>query len=326
MDAQDRLNRSYQNSAIYTSGFYADPEDELNTHTKLFDSLKSLTMNQHGDTQFSLQIMTTNSEINVMPLGLVDLNDLKEYEDRQRAKYGLNYNKEDIPLLVQFSPHTEHGQVVKKIIGTTQDLFGNFNEAFPKIWHTIRDFLKENQKILTEIEADLIADSHDVKKEYFTNFSKMSADQRKEALGFALDEKEIAQFATYMADMHEVQAIVLSAASFSTNELLGKNLFADIMNDNVRRSTLFWVLDNTFYEIFYYFYQKYATDHEKMQKYLRHHKDTWIVNMRNDAFHRAQEQLTNPKNQIDFNHYFTDIFIPVAQQLATEITNFKDQK
>ena len=73
MDAQEQLNRKYTNSSIYTSAFYADPDDALDNRAKLFEGLKSFTMNQHEDSPFCLQVMSTNSEINVMPLGLLDL-------------------------------------------------------------------------------------------------------------------------------------------------------------------------------------------------------------------------------------------------------------
>lgn len=324
MQPQDRLNRSYENAAIYTSGFYADPADNLSTHEKLFDNLKSFVMNQHADTPFSLQIMTTNSEINIMPLGLIDLNELKDYEDKLRLKHGLNYHNEDIPLIVQFSPHTKEAKVIKKMVGTTQDLFQDFNQAFPKIWATVKEYLAQNEKILDRLEENLVSDSQDVRTEFQHNFSKMSAAKRKEALGFSLADKEITHFATYMADMHEVEAIVLSAASFAQHELLGQNKFSEMMQNNVRRSTLFWVLDNTFYEIFYYFIKNYAPSKNRLQKYLFHHKETLIVNMRTDAFQRAQKLDKREDEKVDFNKYFTDIFIPVAQQLATEIDRFKN--
>ncbi|WP_076461373.1 hypothetical protein [Limosilactobacillus caccae] len=324
MNAEEKLNCDYENKAIYTSGFYADPQSDLANRQKLFDALKSLTMNQEPTTPFSLQIMATNSEINIMPLGLLDLNELKEYEKKQRASHGLNRADDGTPLLVQYSPHVEDASVSKQIIGTTEQLFADFNGQIEKIWQAVKQFLDENFKVLTTIEADLIADSKDVYQEYHETFTKMTAAQREEKLGFTLDDGEVEQFCRYMADMHEVQAVVLSAASFANRELLGDNSFTEMMSDNVRRSTVFWVLDNTFYEIFYYFLMAYQDQHDKLAKYLNHQRQTLIVNMRNDAFARVQKLTETPQLKVDFNKYFTDIFIPVAEQLTAEVNKFKD--
>lgn len=211
MNAEDKLNREYNNQAIYTSGFYADPEDDLANRKKLFDALKSLTANQTDTSPFSLQIMATNSEINIMPLGLLDLNELKEYERDQRSKHGLNHADDSLPLVVQYAPHTEDGQVEKQLVGTVQELFGNFNQQIELVWQTVHGFLQKNFQTLTTVCADLIADSKDVNRQYQATFGKMAASEREEQLGFTLDDSELDQFCQYMADMHEVQAIVLSA-------------------------------------------------------------------------------------------------------------------
>ncbi|ANZ62763.1 hypothetical protein AYR62_00715 [Secundilactobacillus paracollinoides] len=326
-DIKRKLNTQYDNIAIYTSGFYADPEDELGTHDKLMDTLKSLTMNQHADTPFSLQIMTTNGEINVMPLGLLNLDELKEYETSRRQKDGLNSDSDGIPLLIQFAAHTDKAKVEREVIGTTQDLFADFNGQFVKIWDVIKGYLRTNQNILVGIERDLITDSKDVQEEYYNKFQTMKPEEREKNLGFPLKDAELEHFSVYMADMHEVQAIVLSAGSFSQNEILGENMFNQVMNDSVLRSTLFWVLDNTFYEILYYFIEKYKTAPEmgdKIEKRLHHLKKMMIINMRNDAFERAQKQMENPKTKFDINNYYTDIFIPIAEQLSAEIDKFKN--
>lgn len=322
MDAQSKLNRNYDNTAIYTSGFYANPSNNLDTHSKLFDAMKSLTMNQHDDTPFSLQIMLTNSEINIAPLGLIDLEELKEYENHQRQKYGLNYDRDAIPLEVKFIPHVEDEEIKKEIVGTTQELFADFNTQFSKIWHLVKEYLEENKKILDKIEADLIDDSHDVKNVYFEQFSKMSAAELKEKVGYEIEKTELSKFSLFMADMHEIQAIVLSAAQFISKEVMGNNAFIDVINDNVRRSTIFWVLDNTFYEIYFYVVNKYGLYNPKLVKYLKHHQDTLITNMRTDAYDRAKKMAAS-KKKVDFNKYFTDVFIPVAEQLLAKADEMK---
>lgn len=323
MNAEEKLNREYENRAIYTSGFYAEPENDLENRQKLFETLKALTENQEPTAPFSLQIMATNSEINVMPLGLLKLADLKEYEKEQRLKHGLNHPDNGTPLLVQYSPHVEDQPVKKQVVGSVEQLFNNFNDQIEKVWKVVKQFLQSNLQLLTAIENDLIQDSHDVRKEYQATFEKMTTDQRKDKLGFDLSDEEVDQFSRYMADMHEVQAIVLSAATFANHELLGDNSFSEMMADNVRRSTIFWVLDNTFYEIFYYFIFSYQNHYEKLAKYLHHQRKTLINNMRSDAFDRAQKLTAKPQLKFDFNKYFTDIFIPVAEQITVEINKFR---
>lgn len=316
MDIQSQLNRNYLNTAIYTSGFYADPTNELDTHDKLYDALKSFTMNQATDTPFSLQIMLTNGEINVMPLGLIDLNELKEYESKQRAERGLDYESDQIPLVVRFAPHEENHQVEKEIIGTTQDLFNDFSSSFQAIWAVIKGYLTTNHQLLLGVEADLMADFDDVQKEYLANFQRMSAEERETNLGMRLADDELDHFSTFMAEMHAVQAIVMSAANFTRQEIIGDDLFAQALNDNVRRSTFFWALDNTFYQIFYFFLQRYGQENDKLTKHLIHQKSRLIVQMREAAFKRAQQAEQNPTTAVNCEELFSDLFIPVAEQIA----------
>lgn len=324
MNSSDQLQRNYDNQAIYTSGFYADPEDNLANRQKLFEALKSLTTNQEATTPFSLQIMTTNGEINIMPLGLLNLDDIKKYEHLQVQKYGLEQKQRDVlPLIVQFAPHTEKQKVVKKQVGSVQDLFNHFNDHFEQVWQVVKDYLRKSEQILWSIENDLINDNKDIQREYEHNFSKMNAETRQKTIGIEVSDKELPQFCSYMADMHEVQAIVLSGAAFVNQQLLGKNTFNEMMSDNVRRSTFFWVLDNTFYEIFYYFINKYQTTLPKIHKHLLHQRQTLISNMRNDAFQRAQKFTEDPKKKVVIEHYLTDVFVPVAEQLTTEVNKFR---
>ncbi|EIW14104.1 hypothetical protein KCA1_1262 [Lactiplantibacillus pentosus KCA1] len=326
MDIQEKLAAKYDNIAIYTAGFYADPEDELGTRSKLSETLKSFTMNQHADTPFSLQIMTTNGEINVMPLGLLSLDELKAYETKRREEAGLSADDDSIPLVVQFAPHTEKGQVQKQTVDSTQALFADFNTQFAKIWTVVKADLQVNQNLLVTMERDLIADSVDVQSEYQNNFKMMDAATRKSKLGFELADEDLGHFSAYMADMHEIQAIVLSAAAFVKHELLGDDLFAQVMNDKVSRNTLFWVLDNTFYETLYYFIEKNrdTTNGDKLVKHLHHQKKLLIINMRNDAYQRAQAALDDTTTRIDMDKYFSDIFVPIAEQLAREVDQFQN--
>lgn len=90
----------------------------------------------------------------------------------------------------------------------------------------------------------------------------------------------------------------------------------------IRRSTFFWVLDNTFYEVLYYFLTHYGQENAKLAKHLRHQKATLFSNMRNDAFERAQKELSAVDATTDFEKYFTDVYISVAEQLAAEVDRF----
>lgn len=158
----------------------------------------------------------------------------------------------------QIHPHVKDEEVKQTVVTTTQELFADFNTAFPKIWAAVNDYLRDNQALLNAIEADLVADFADVYREYQANFTQMSASERQKALGFELKDEELDHFARFMADMHEVQAVIFSAAGFVKKELVGENTFQEVMNDNIRRSTFFWVLDNTFYEVLYYFLTHYG--------------------------------------------------------------------
>ncbi len=328
MDIKQKLANQYDNIAIYTAGFYAAPEDQLNTRSQLMATLKSFVLNQHAEDPFSLQIMLTNGEINIMPLGLLSLDDLKEYEDEQRKKHGLLNLDDQIPLVVQFASHTEDAQVQKKVVATTDALFSNFEDTFLQLWDAVKADLDLNQQLLIEVVTDLVEDSQDVKHDYLKNFANLTPKQRQDKLGFTLKDTDLNRFSAFMADMHEVQAIVMSAAAFTKQEIIGENLFTQVMADNVRRGTFFWVLDNTFYEILYYFIEKYrsAENGATVVKHLHHIKKSLLPNMRNDAFERVQAYLNDPKKSVDMTHYFTDLFIPVAEQLSAEIDKFQSQK
>ncbi|KRM07436.1 hypothetical protein [Lentilactobacillus farraginis] len=322
MDIKQKLVANYEGIAIYTAGFYADPENDLATRAKLLETLKSFVLNQQPETPFSLQIMLTNGEINIMPLGLVDLDELKAYEKKRRQETGIINIDDGTPLNIQFAAHTDKATVQKQLIGTTQELFDHFEQQFQRIWAQVKQYLQMNHQLLLKIETDLIEDSRDIQTQYSKNFSEMSTDQRREKVGFDLPDQELNHFSTFMADMHEVSTAVLSSAAFIDHEVKGDLLFTQMMADSVLRGTFFWVLDNTFHEIFYYFQQKYGQDNPKLTKHFRHVKQTLIVNMRHDAYEHAKKLSANPQTAVDLNRYFTDIFIPVAEQLAADSDKF----
>lgn len=323
MDPKFKLNRDYDNKAIYTSSFYAAPEDNLDTHKKLLDTLKAFTLNQHPDTPFSLQILLTNGEIYISPLGLLDLNELKEEEHRLRQKYGLNYNHDDIPLCVKFAPHTKEDQTQKKVIGTTQELFDNFNQQFDQIWDTVKNYLEQNLQILKQIEAELIADSYEDEKQMYAVYSKYSEAELKEKLfGLDLKKSELKDYCRFITDMNKENAIITSAADFLKNEIIKDNTFIDALNDNLLRNMFFWLLDNTFYESLYYVLEKYQSESPKLVKFVKHHKNTLIVNMRNDAYERVKK-LAQAKENVDVLKLLREVFEPIFQQLIMKANELR---
>ena len=319
MDLKQQLARNYLNAAIYTSGFYADPTNELVTHDRLYEALKSFTLNQTPETPFSLQIMLTNGEINLMPLGLLDLDELKDYANQQRTRHGLQANREQaIPLVVLFAPHDEGQAVVKQLVGTTAELFDNFSQQFQALWKVVKGFLARNQTMLQQVIDNLVAERQEVQAEYLHNFRQLSLAERTTQLGSAIPDEQLGDFSCFMADMHAVQNIIFSAAAFVRQELIGEQLFTQALNDNVRRATFFWVLDNSFYQILYYFLTSYGQDKPKLRKRLLHHKTSLIVQMRQAAFDKAQQAAEKPTAAVDCEALFTDLFLPVAKAFAAD--------
>ncbi|WP_283574282.1 hypothetical protein [Limosilactobacillus ingluviei] len=321
MDIQDQLNRAYVNRAIYTSGFYADPTNPLDARDKLFDALKSFVENQDPTAAFSLQVMLTNGEINVMPLGLLDLADLKKYESQQRAEHGLANSDESIPLVINFAPHQEDQPQQRKLVGTVQELFADFNQQFPKIWAVVQVDLATNQEILQSEINDLIAMGAEAQSGYLTQLRQQTPAEREQSVGIALADADVDHFAAFLADMHAVQLITLSAARFTKQEIIADSLFAQALADNVRRSTFFWVLDNTFYQIYFYYLIRYQADQPKLAKRLKHRKSKWLVAMRQTSFDRFKQSQENPTAAVDCEKLFSDLFIPVAKQIAAVATD-----
>lgn len=324
MDIKQRLTEQYEHISIYSAGFYADPENNFENRNKLLDTLKSFVINQHASTPFCLQIMTTNGEINIMPLGLLDLTELRLYEKKLRRKRELALQSEGTPLLIQFIPHIEKTAINRQIIGTTEELFKNFDKQFIKIWHVVQQDLESNQLILESIEDKLLTDSQKIANTYQQQLEKTEPAERESKVGFKLAATEIGKFSYFMADMSEIQAIISSAADFCHQELLADNLFVQVINDSVRRSTFFWILDNTFYEIFYYFIQKYQKliVDPKIVKHLHYKKSNLLTNMRTDAYKLTTDLVNHPDKKIDFNQLLSNIFMPLAKKIAADIDNF----
>lgn len=325
MDIQNKLNAKYENTPIYTSGFYADPEDPLKNRSTLLTTLKSFTENQDAATPFALQIMATNSELTIAPLGLLDLQELRDYTAKKRQTEGLIAGEDtfELPLVVQFEAHTEKASVERELITTTDELFSDFTPAFDKIWAQVKLYLAKNQALLEEMVADLITDSQKIAPKFIGQLTEMSATEREKTIGFKLLDTELEQFSRYLSDNHEVKAVISSAAAFATHEIVGEQLFGQAMNDRILRNTFFWDLDNTFHEIFYYFLRKYAVANSKLAKHLNHIKGGLLSTMRKDAWDKSSELATDAKTtQKDLERMFTAVFMPLAEQLTAEIAKF----
>ncbi|KRM95434.1 hypothetical protein [Loigolactobacillus rennini] len=318
------LNAQYDNQPIYTSAFYADPESPLQNRSTLLSTLKAFTKNESATTPFALQIMATNAELTIAPLGLLNLDELKTYTAKQRHTYGLNAPETtELPLVVQYEPHTENAKVSRQLVTTCEALFRDFNPAFEKIWQQVNADLAKNQQLLEHMVADLITDSQKIAPKFSTHLKALTVEKRKETLGFDLPDNQLAQFSRYLADNQEVKAIIASGAGFASHEIVGKQLFAQAMNDQILRNTFFWDLDNTFHEIFYYYLRKYGTNKVKLSKRLNHIKPRLLTKMRQTAWQQANnltKQTKTPPQALE--KLFTTVFVPVAEQLTAEIAKF----
>ncbi len=58
----------------------------------------------------------------------------------------------------------------KEIVGTTDELFDQFNNHFTAIWMVVKSYLAENLAILQNLERDLITDSKMFSKSILTIF------------------------------------------------------------------------------------------------------------------------------------------------------------
>ncbi|MFD0896898.1 hypothetical protein [Loigolactobacillus binensis] len=325
MDIQEKLKAKYENTPIYTSAFYADPEDTLKNRATLLSSLKAFTKNQDAATPFALQIMATNAELAIAPLGLLDLQELQDYTAQQRKNDGAIADDETfaLPLVVQFEAHTEKASVEKEQVTTVDALFNDFTSAFEKVWAQVKIYLAKNQALLEETVADLITDSQKIAPKFVSQLSAMSAAEREKTIGFKLPDAELERFSGYLADNHEVRAVISSAAAFATNEIIGDSFFGQAMNERILRNTFFWDLDNTFHDIFYYFLRKYAATDAKLAKHLNHIKPGLLSKMRKDAWEKSDELAHDAKTtQKDLDRMFTAVFMPLSEQLAAAIAKF----
>ncbi|WP_125768273.1 hypothetical protein [Companilactobacillus furfuricola] len=327
-DLKNQINNRFENAPIQSSAFYADPEDHLDNQKKLRVTLKSFIETQKPDTPFALQVLATHSEITIMPLGLLDLNELKQWENEQRLKSGKTYatgeEKTGTPIVVQFESHVKDFKSEKDVLDIyTDDLFNHFNDTFnDKLWPAIMKYLNENQTILRDVEKKLVAESQEVKATNLQQLQNMQADQRKEKIGFDLKEDQFDHYANYIADLSQVNAILVSSASFVKDQILKDMPFGQMMNLPEMRNTFFWVLDNTFNEIIYFYIQAFGSTNPNLKKHLNTIRKNLATLMRTDAWKKCND-IIEKGEKFNSQKFFTDVFMPIAENLEVEVDKFK---
>lgn len=326
-DLKKQINDRFENAPIQSSAFYADPEDHLDNQKKLRLTLKSFIETQNPDTPFALQVMATHSEITIMPLGLLDLNELKEWENKKRADSGKTYasdtQKTGTPVVVQFEPHVKDYKREKEILDIyTDDLFDHFNDTFnDKLWPVIMKYLNENQTILRNIEKKLVSESQEVKETNLNQLKNMSSDEMQKKVGFKLTEDQFDHYATYIADLSQVNAILVSSGSFVKDQILKDMPFGQMMNLAEMRNTFFWVLDNTFNEIMYFYIQAFGSTNPNLKKHLNTIRKNLATLMRTDAWKKSND-IIEKGQKFNVQKFFTDVFMPIAENLEVEVDKF----
>ncbi|MFD1671869.1 hypothetical protein ACFQ5M_07175 [Agrilactobacillus yilanensis] len=328
VNAQEFLKIDYNNISLKTSGFYAAPESDAQVRQQLFETLQALFKQEPADTFFALSMMLTMGEIMIAPLGVLDLEAVKQFGANQQLDYTALTPEDQLewPLAVRFISHTPDADSQETTVASGLELKADFAQAFEALWAAVKQYLDLNQTTMTKMLATLIEDSTQVEGDFYQELSKLDAKQRAEKVGFELADGEVTQFTKYMSDSHEVMNIVRSAADFVKSELVQDQAFAQIFNDAHYRSTYYWVLDNTFYELYYYYIQKYSAD-SKVEKYLKHREADWLTQMRQTALKGSQQVSEQPKANLnpDVAALFDHIFLPLNEKILTGIFGFDDE-
>lgn len=326
-DLKKQMSGRFENAPIQSSAFYADPEDHLDNQKKLRTTLKAFTETQKMITPFALQILCTHAEITLMPLGLLNLNELKTWEDQQRKDTGILVGNPDkrtgMPLVIQFESHVKEFPSEKKVLDVyTDDMFNHFHETFnDHIWPVVMKYLNENQTILKEIEKKLNQERIDVHDLTLNQLEPLNESEIKEKLGVPLKKDQLEHYSNYIADMSQVNSILTSSSTFTKEQILKDKPFPQMMNLAEMRNTFFYVLDNTFNEILYFYIEAYGTKDAKLKKHLQTLRKNLAAIMRQDAWKKSndiieKEQKFNPQK------FFNSVFLPIAENLEVEIDKF----
>ncbi|MCI2032867.1 MAG: hypothetical protein LKJ69_05630 [Lactobacillus sp.] len=317
-------HQSYANAPVQSAAFYADPEDMLANHKQLRETLEAFVKTQDPDTPFALQILATHSAITLMPLGLFDLDDVRQWEHDQRENAAVTTNTQDgLPLVLQFDSHVQEADNQKRILDLpVTALFTDFNHAFQDfLWPQVLEFLTANQKLLYQLAKQLTTQKETAAAKQLATLQQMSADDLQAQVGFALPPSEQAHYADYTADLAQVNAILLASADFVREQPQKGISFQEMMLRPELRNVFFWCLDNTFYEIVYFYIQAYGGRHAKLGKHLRSLRRQLAPMMRTDAWHKADDAL-KAKKVVELPEFFGSIFFPIAEQLEVAINQF----
>lgn len=329
VNAQRFLDIDYNDISLQTSGLYGAPENDAQVRQQVFETLQALFKQEPADTFFALSIMMTMGEIMVAPLGVLDLDKVKDFGDNAQLDYTALTDQDQLawPLVVRFISHTPDADSAETIVDSALELKTDFVTAFDKLWGVIKKYLDLNQNTMTKMLGQLIQDSQQVADDFHEELLKLDPDKRAEKVGFKLPDAELDQFTDYMSDSHEVMNIVRSAADFVKSELVRDEPFGQVFSDAHYRTTYYWILDNTFYEMYYYYKQKYGND-PKVVKYLKHREDQWLTQMRQTALKDSQQMSEHPKanQQPDVSGLFDHVFLPINEKIITGIFGFDDEK
>lgn len=329
VNAQKFVNVDYNEISLQTSGLYASPESDAQVRQQLFETLQSLFKQAPADTFFALSVMMTMGEIMIAPLGVLDIEAVKKFDENQKLNYDALTPEDQMqwPLVVRFISHTKDAENKDTIVASALELKTDFTAAFEQLWTAVKQDLDLNQTIMSNMLATLIQDSSQVATDFQQELTKLDAKKREEKVGFELPDNEIEQFTKYMSDSHEVMNVVRSAADFVKTELVRDQPFVQIFNDAHYRTTYYWILDNTFYEMYYYYMQKYGTT-DKVAKYLKHRQEQWLTQMRQVALKSSQQVSEDPKANLSPNvsSLFDHIFLPLNEKILTGIFDFNDGK
>ncbi|GAF38590.1 hypothetical protein FC83_GL003143 [Agrilactobacillus composti DSM 18527 = JCM 14202] len=326
VNAKTYVNIDFDEVSIQTSGMYAVPYDDAKTRQKVFETLQALFKQAPKDVDFALSIMTTMAEIIVSPLGLMDFDAVKAYGPNQDLDY--DHLSDDAtmvwPLAVRYISHTSDEKPQDTIVASQLELKQDFAGAFEPLWQAIKADLAKSDATMAQMLSTLITDSQQVEADFQQQLSTLDTQQRADKVGFELPENEVDQFAKYMSDSHEVMNIVRSAASFVQSELVQAKPFSQVFSDAHYRTTYYWTLDNTFYELYYYYLHKYGDSHPKLTKFLNHRQDQLVTQMRQRALKDSQQISEDPKANLkpDMSKIFDHIFLPLNEEILTMIFDF----
>lgn len=326
VNAQQFLNIDYDAIPLKTSGLYAAPEEKANIRQQLFETLQAYFKVEAADSFFALSVMNTMGEIMIAPLGVLDIDAVKAYGGNQQLDYDHVAENDQLewPLVVRFISHTPDAGDQEQIVDSPLELKADFVQGFEKVWQAVSAYLDLNQEIMAKMVDQLIQDSYQVEADFNQELTKLNSDERKAKVGFDLPDGELDQFTKYMSDSHEIMNIVRSAANFVKSELVQDQPFVQMLNDARYRTTYYWILDNTYYEMYCYYMQKYGLGEAKLTKYLKHRSDQWLTQMRQSAMQDSQQVSEDPKANLNPNvaSMFDHIFLPINETILSGIFDF----